>query len=252
MKQAIVVIVLMWAARGYTQSCLPDINFWGDFEGDAGNKKIVLSVFRLKEDSIVGNYRLADDDKKIFTVQGIISNCTYSLAAMDDDKPAGKFVFSFTTDKTKRQEQYTGTYTSTTHEQSKLTLQLRTMVGGTLSQRYFELFGTTNEVDSFAAKVKTAIAGNDVQWLSSNCVYPLFIYVGSHKPNMIKNKQEFFAAYKKFFTAAFKNKFAMMNCYNMLSNHIGAGMGRGEVWINNMPGSIAASYRYGISSVNIF
>lgn len=252
MKPPFLLIALIWVATGYTQNCLPDINFWGDFYGNIGDREIALSFFRVKDDSIIGNYRFTNNEKKIFAVQGVVSNCTYYLDAMDGNVPAGKFVFRFTTDKTKKKEQYTGAFTSAAQEQSKLSLQLRTMVGGTLSQRYFELFGTTNEVDSFAAKVKTATANNDIQWLASNCVYPLSIYAGSHKPNMIKNKQEFFAAYKKFFTDSFKKKFAMMNCYNMLSNHIGAGMGRGEVWINNMPGSIAASYHYGISSVNIF
>ena len=252
MKQPFLFIVLMWVATGYTQSCLPDVNFWGDFYGNLGDKEIALSFFRVNDDSIVGNYRFTNNEKKIFAVQGVVSNCTYFLDAIDENGSVGKFVFSFTTDKTKKHEQYTGAFTSTAQQKNKLSLQLRTMVGGTLSQRYFELFGTTDEVDSFAVKVKTAIANNDVHWLASNCVYPLSIYAGSHRPNMVKNKQEFFAAYKKFFTQPFKNKFSLMRCYNMLSNHVGAGMGSGEAWINNMPGSTKASYSYGISSFNIF
>lgn len=240
-------------ASVYAQQCMPDVNFWGDFDGKSGDKEIELSIFRISADSIAGNCRFTNNTKEVFRVQGSLSNCAYHLTAINqNEEPVGKFVFNFANDKIKKQETYNGVFTSADNTQHNLMLQLKTMVGGSLTQRYFELFGTTAEVDAFATKVKSAIAGNDVQWIASNCRYPLTIYAGSHQPKIIKNQQEFFIAYKKLFTPKFKSKFALMRCYNMFSNHVGAGMGKGEAWINNITGSTAENYAYGISSFNIF
>ena len=146
---------------------------------------------------------------------------------------------------------YKGSFTGADKKEAAVQLQMKSMVGGTLTQRYLELFGNTNEVDSFAAKVKRAVVNNDKQWLAAHCKYPLQIYAGSHKPVVIKNEKAFLDIYTTYFTQAYRTRFTTMHCYNMMCTHVGALMGMGEIVINNTTSATIENPAYCIGTINI-
>lgn len=246
------LIAVLICTTVHAQTCLPDVNFWGDFSGKIGEREIALSVYRVSGDVLSGNYRYTDDEKKLIAVTGSIKDCIYSLKVRGDKKETGRFEFRYTYDKTKKEDHWDGSFTDADKKERTVKLRLSSMVGGTLTQRYDQLFGTTQEVDSFATKIKTAVINNDKNWLAEHCRYPLNFHAGSSKAVDIKNKAAFLVNYNKYFTQAYRDKIKKANCYNMFSNHMGASMGNGAIWINHTLTSTADKYEYCISSINIF
>jgi len=249
----------MWFTACNAQGCLPDSGFWGDFSGRLGEGNTTLSFYRLAGNALSGNCRFNGNtlasvsEDNVFLIKGNLKDCNYYLDVINDNhETIGKFIFQYRHDKIKKTDNYVGTYSSADNKQSAVTLQLNSMVGGSLTQRYFELFGTTAEVDSFAARIKAAFIKNDKQWLAAHCRYPLNVFTGSHKPIVIKTEAAFIANYNKYFSQAYRDKFKKMNCYNMFSNHMGAMMGRGEVWMNQTLTSTADNYEYCITAFNVF
>lgn len=252
LKGNLLIATFVCAVVCNAQTCLPDVNFWGDFSGKLGDREIALSIYRISGDVLSGNYRYTDNEQKPITVKGSIKDCIYFLEVTGDKKEAGKFMFRYSFDKTKKEDHWDGRFTDADNKERTVTLRLSSMVGGTLTQRYDELFGTTQEVDSFAAKIRTAVINNDKNWLAEHCSYPLNFHAGSSKAVDIKNKAAFLANYNKYFTPAYRDKLKKANCYNMFSNHMGASMGNGAIWINHTLTSTADEYEYCISSINIF
>ncbi|MES2851257.1 MAG: hypothetical protein V4685_19570 [Bacteroidota bacterium] len=74
----------------------------------------------------------------------------------------------------------------------------------------------------------------------------------NHKTIIVKNEKAFIANYKKYFSRVYRDKFEKMACYNMFSNHAGAMMGRGEVWMSHTLISTADNYEYCITAFNVF
>jgi hypothetical protein len=237
----------------YGQTCLPAQDFWADFSGTAGGKEMQLSFFRQANGMLTGNCRYLANEKDVLTVAGSITGCSYHLKLMNrNQQAAGILQFDYLYDSVKKEDRYTGSFTGPGNNRQPLELALSSMVGGSVTQRYNELFGTTEEVDSFAAKIKTAFITNDKKWLAAHCCYPLHINLGSRRTVIAKTEQEFIAAYGKYISQAYRDRFKKIHSFNMFSNHLGACMGNGLIWINNTRASDAGKYEYCISSVTAF
>ncbi|MEO6454916.1 MAG: hypothetical protein ABIN97_12620 [Ginsengibacter sp.] len=235
------------------QNCLPDPSFWADYNGWLGDKEIQLSVYKSADGNLIGNYRFINDEKKVFVFTGSEKNCTYSLDVVDNKNEAvGKFMFQYSFNKVTKKDIYEGVYTDNGNKRSSLRLQLSTMVGGSPTQRYFELFGTTQEVEAFAEKIKASFIDNDKNWLAEKCQYPLIVYFEKGKKRIINSDKQFLDNYDKLFSKAFLEKFKKIKCYNMFSSHIGAAMNKGEVVINHTKNSTSDKYEYCISSITVF
>jgi hypothetical protein len=248
--RAFFVTVIFAACCGFAstaQDCKTDVGFWNDHSGRLGETEIQLSYFTGKDGVITGNYRFIKNEKLVYSLRGKQNGCNFSFTAYDNNNgQVGSFTFIKTADN------FNGNYTAADGTTSTVTLEVRSAVGGSVSQRYFELFGTTEEVDSFAMKIKTAFINNDKKWLAAHCRYPLNIYAGSPKAKLIKDQQSFINSYNKLFNKAWLDKFKKMKCYNMFSNHMGASMGRGEVWMNHSLVSTADKYEYCITGLELF
>jgi hypothetical protein len=197
--------------------------------------------------------RYRSNEKNIFTVTGNEKDCGFLLQVKDSlANEKGSLAFKFSADKIKKTEQYTGSFTDPNQKTVPVNLNLVSMVWGTPTQHYGELFGTTEEVETFAEKVRIAFIQNDKNWLAAHCKYPLAVYKGSSKPIMIKDKAAFLTGFPKYCTAAYRKKFTAIQSYNMMCNHIGVIMGKGEVKINHTSSSSSANYTYCISSIEVF
>lgn len=248
-----VASLLVCVITAQAQNCLPDPNFWADYSGKLGDNEILLTMYKSADGKLSGNYRFVKDEKKTFAFTGNEKDCIYNLEVKGiEDKVNGKFAFRYTLDKIRKTDNYDGVYTDTNNSQAPLKLQLNTMVGGSLTQRYFELFGTTGEVDAFAEKIKAAFAAGDKKWLAAKCQYPLAVYSERGKKKVIKDEKEFLDSYNKLFTKEYLDKIKKIRCYTMFSNHIGVLMGKGAVVINHTKTSTAANYEYCISSFTVF
>lgn len=245
-----VVILLLTVLCGSAQKCLPDKTFWADFKGTIDNREIRLSVYRSDDDKLYGNYRMISDETKLFTISGYEKDCVYYLDVVNASKEVtAKFKIKYSN--VEKKDVYKGSFTGSDNKEMAVQLQMESMVGGNLTTRYLELFGTTNEVDSFATNIKRAIMRNDKNWLAAHCKYPLQVYAGSHKPVIIKSEAAFLASYSKYFTPAYRARFSKMHCYNMMCTHIGALMGMGEIVINHTENSTEENYAYCIGSITI-
>ncbi len=248
--RAFFVIIVFATCCVYTstaQDCKKDVGFWNDHSGRLGEADIQLSYFTGEDGVITGNYRFTKNEKLVYSLRGKQNGCNFSFTAYDrNNEQAGSFTSIKTTDN------FNGEYTDATGNTSTVKLHVQSAVGGSATQRYFELFGTTEEVDSFALRIKTAFIQNDKKWLAAHCRYPLNIYAGSPKAKLIKDQQAFISSYNKLFSKAWLDKFKKMKCYNMFSNHMGASMGRGEVWMNHSLSSTADKYEYCITALELF
>lgn len=252
-KLLAVTLLLINGVTINAQKCMPGSQFWADFSGVLNGRTVELCIYRETDGNLVGNYRFSNDDKNVFFVTGSEKNCSYTLNEMSDgNNLKSSFTFQYVSDKATKKDAYTGTHTDAGGKKVPVKLALGSMVYGSAKSRYGELFGTTQEVDSFAAKIKNAFIQDDKNWLAAHCKYPLNIYKGTPQPTVIKNAADFLAKYNILFSKAYKEKFKKMKCYNMFCNHVGAIMGKGEVKINHTATSEKDKYEYCITGFEVF
>jgi hypothetical protein len=233
--------------RLLSQAQTSEIKFWTDYTGELGQKKVQLSVFTTTDGHTIGNFRYIGKPDSVYQLKGQQRDNDFLLQAAT---PAGAFAGTLQLQKTP--DNFNGVFTDENNQKTTVRLQLKTMVGGTATQRYLELFGTTETVEAFATAIKNAMLSQNLEWLAAQCRYPITINYAGKKKTIAKNKKEFVLQAKKQFVVGYRNRFKNINCYNMFSNHSGAMMGNGEIWMNQMPGSEKENYSYCITSFNIF
>lgn len=241
-----IIFSIVFCNYSEAQHCKTDSGFWNDYKGKLAGQEIQLSYFTNYNGTISGNYRFIKNENRVYTLQGNQQSCNFFVRVHDhQNQNAGSFTFI------KWPDSLSGHYKDAAGNTLAVHLLLHAMVGGSQAQRYGFLFGTTQQVDSFAAKIKTAFIANDKHWLAAHCWYPLKIYMENGKAVTVNNKQSFLAAYGKYFKQAYRDKFKKMKCYNMFSNHMGAAMGAGEVWMSHGPTAAADNYEYFITSITV-
>jgi len=245
----VLVVAVMLLVKAPAQKCVPDPGFWADFKIAVGQEEINLSIFRSTDGTITGNCRFIKDVKNVFAITGAEENCSYHLNMLNAKKELrGEFTFQYLVDKVKKTELYNGIYIDSSNKQVAVQPKLASMVGGSDTQRYLELSGTTAEVEAFAEKIKWAFINNDKKWLAANCRYPV-PYAGFKKT--LKTEKDFLDNYDKLFSKNYRDRFKKIKCYNMFSNHMGALMGAGEVRINNAANTAKEKNRYCISGFDL-
>jgi hypothetical protein len=240
------LLSMVFGHHSLSQVCTPQKGFWNDYTGELKGQKIQLSYFTDIEGRIIGQYRFIQQSKMVYQLKGKQKGCELLMAPDNNNESAGRFRF------VKSPDSLVGNFDDADGQSIPVMLRLQSSVGGTATQRYNELFGTTAEVETFAQQVRNAFVSNNTEWLAAHCRYPLIIYLPSRKKLVVNSKQQFITNFKKCFSQAYRDKFKNLNCYNMFSNHLGAMLGKGEIWLNHTKESNKERYAYCISTINVF
>ena len=130
---------------------------WTDYTGKLGKNDIQLSLYAFEDGRVFGNYRLYSDAKNIIQLKGKSDSCTIHAAAYNAiNEVQGSFTLHIFLDKAAKKDKTDGEYIAADNTRSDVRLFLSAMVAGTPEQRYDFLFGTTGEVEDFAATIKTS------------------------------------------------------------------------------------------------
>jgi hypothetical protein len=139
---------------------------WNTFEGKLGDKDFQLSVYLFANGTIKGNYVYRDSIFKI-SLNGTRKANALFLKEVNSPGELKGNLFTDTLDK------FEGIRTDSLKNLSqKFFLRLTSITWGDYNNRYSNVYGTTEEIENFMQKIKTAILTNDKDWIADHVHYP--------------------------------------------------------------------------------
>ncbi len=247
MKKFITLTFLLFTLSSLCQAFDFETHKWTDFEGTLGKGRIQLSLYRLDNGQLKGNYCYKKYESKI-QLTGQITGDEIVITEFLNGKPNGRFVGKVFTDKLDRFE---GTWTDKSNTKSiefKLTLQ--SICVSDFGHRYSDFYGTDDDVEKFMKYVKTSILNGDKEWIANHINYPLKTTVFKDKAISIKNKKQLIDNFDQIFHQEFKVKIKSLCVCNMFINYQGVMLGDGQIWINNRTNSTHDKFDYIITAIN--
>ncbi len=247
MKKFIILTFLLFTLSTLCHAFDFDTNKWTDFEGTLGKASIHLSLYRLDNGQLKGNYCYKKYESKI-QLTGQITGDKIVITEFLNGKPNGRFEGKVFTDNLDRFE---GTWTDSSNTKSiefKLTLQ--SICGSDFDHRYSDFYGIDDDVEKFMKRVKTSILSGDKEWIANHISYPLKTTVFKDKAITIKNKKQLIDNFDQIFHQEFKDKIKSFCVCNMFNNYQGVMLGNGEIWINNRPSSTDDKFDFNITAIN--
>lgn len=226
MKKIYLLFILIILSISFAQALEIEPNRWVDFTGKLGNSDIQLSIYRLSNGTLRGNYCYKKLEKKIPLV-GKINGDKIELTEGVNGKINGTITGKvFTNDK----DRFEGKWTNSDKTKSyNFKLTLSSIVSGSDSHRYSSL-ATDSEVENFMKYVKEAILKNDRQWVISHIKYPVNVTL-NHKRTAIKSQKQMSVNFNQIFHAEFKKKIKDACTCNMFVNYQGIMLGDGQIWV---------------------
>ena len=224
-----------------------DTNKWTDFEGILGKTNIQLSLYRLENGQLKGNYCYKKYESKI-QLTGEIKGNKIVITEFLNGQPNGKFEGKIFTDNLDRFE---GTWTDVSHTKTiefKLTLQ--SICGSDIEHRYADFYGTDEDVEKFMKQVKASILNGDKEWIANHINYPIKTTLFKNKTTTINNKKQLIDNFDQIFYQAFKDKIQSFCVCNMFNNYQGAMLGNGEIWIYNSTSSTKDKFDFILKTIN--
>lgn len=230
-----------------TQASPLEKNRWHDFEGTIGNKLAHISVFIEDDGKLTGimcysgkqsSYRLQgtmDENQIQFTIyqhQQSIARVVGTLTSTDADRIVGQW-----------KEVATGTVQA-------IQVAYLSSCGGDLSHRYTSIDFADSVAERFMQTAVEKIIAKDKKWVAQNTFYPLKTSYLGKKGVTIRNAQELLNNYDRIFYPAYLSKFTDVCFCGLFHNYRGLMVGRGELWIGQMPSSPGKKPRLVINAVN--
>lgn len=247
MNRFISIILFLFSLSTLCNAFDLDINKWTNFEGTIGKTSIQLSLFRLENDQILGNYCYKKYENKI-QLSGQINSDKLVLIEFINGKPNGRFEGKIFSDNAGRIE---GTWTDLSNTKTiefKLTLQ--SISGNNFEHRYADLYGTDEEVENFMKQVKTSILNGDKKWIANHISYPIKTNIYKNKAITITTKNQLIENFDLIFHQAYKDTIQSLCVCNMFSNYEGVMLGNGQIWIYNKPNSSKENSNFRIIAIN--
>ena len=218
-------------------------NAWNTFEGKLGNNQIQLSLYLFSDGTIKGNYVARNSVTKNY-VEGYSKANALFLHEKNSSAIFKGNLFTDTLDK------FEGSWTDSLKNQSlQFYFTLSAINWGDFEHRYSDIYGTTDEIEDFMQKVKTAILTDDKEWIVNHMHYPTRQVLNKGFTS-IDNKQQFLKYYSQIITTKFKNKIRYDYTTNLFNKDGEAMLGDGEIWIGNTPTSTENNYNFIILAIN--
>jgi len=198
---------------------------WTDFNGSIGNKRCQASLYLFKDSTVKGNYVYKSDSVKQ-RVSGYLHGNILLLTDSVNKKIAFKGMVSTPPDELQ------GTLTDSSTGQTKMFgLYSISSNSGDYGNRYADLGGTEDEVETFVRTAKRAILTGDKQWLATHIQHPVLRVLPKGYP-IVKNAALFIKYFDQIFTPKFKAKIKEDYTTNLFTKNGAVMLGDGEIWVS--------------------
>jgi len=232
---AVAAVAIMTSTASYGQNAEKQVTTESKitggyiFDGKLGGTDIRLLI-DISEDgnTVKGNYCYCKYDTKI-QLEGVMNGDQIELTEFLEGKPNGYFQGRIFTDNAPRFE---GTWANA-EKTKQLDVKTRSSIGGGGSytlDKFYDYYGTNEEIEGFMKKVKQSIANGNKEWLSAHINYPLKVKLNGQKDMTIKNKQQFIDNFDQIFYPAYKEKIKKLCVCYMDYNWRGIMLGNGHIW----------------------
>lgn len=222
-------------------------NRWHDFEGMIGKQLAHISVFVEDAGNVTGKmcysgkqstYRLQGTMEgnqiqiTIYQQNQSIAQVTGVLTSTDADRIEGEW-----------KELATGSVQA-------IKISYIASCGGDLTHRYTTIDFADSVAERFMQTAVEKILAKDKKWVAQNTFYPLNTSYMGKKGVTIRNAQELLNNYDRIFYPDYLLKFRDLCYCGLFHNYRGLMLGRGELWIGQVPSAPGKKPRLVINAVN--
>ncbi|MCA6482497.1 MAG: hypothetical protein IM540_05500 [Chitinophagaceae bacterium] len=221
-------------------------NRWHDFEGLVADKATHLSVYMEDNGKIVGSFCYAGK-KPEHTVQGLMEGERLQLSIMNGQKIVARFDARMTSSDADRME---GDWNNVeTNDVFIVKLTYIASCGGDAKHRYTSIDLPDTVAEAFMQTAVTKILAKDKQWVVNHTFYPLETSLLGKKGITIRNAAQLLSLYDKVFYPAYLSRLRSVCFCGLFHNYRGLMVGRGELWIGQLPAGVGKTPRLVINGV---
>lgn len=221
-------------------------NRWHDFEGQVADKLAHLSIYVEDNGKLVGSFCYAGK-KPEHTVRGVVEGDHLQLSVMNGQKIVARFDARMTSSDADRIE---GDWSSDeTKDVFIVKLTYISSCGGDASHRYTTIDLPDSVAEAFMQTAVTKILAKDKQWVVNHTFYPLETTLLGKKGITIRNATQLLSQYDKIFYPAYLSRLRSVCFCGLFHNYRGLMIGRGELWIGQVPAGVGKKPRLVINGV---
>jgi len=221
-------------------------NRWHDFEGLVADKVSHLSVYVEDNGKISGQFCYAGR-KPEHRIEGLMEGDRLQLTIVSGQKNVAQFHAKLTSSDADRLE---GEWTDLdTKDVFIVKLTYIASVGGDANHRYTAVDLPDSVAENFMQLAVAKILAKDKQWVSKNTFYPLETSLMGKKGVTIRNAAQLLAAYDKIFYPEYLVRLRSVCFCGLFHNYRGLMVGRGELWIGQVPAGAGKKPRLVINGV---
>jgi len=221
-------------------------NRWHDFEGLIADRQAHISIYVEQDGKISGKVCYAAKKPEL-TLQGKLEADQLDFSVFNREKPVAHFSGKITSSDADRME---GDWKELeTKDIFILKLTYIASCGGDASHRYTSVDVADSVAEAFMQTAVTRILAKDKQWVSQHTFFPLETSYLGKKGVTIRNAAQLLAAYDKVFYPEYLARLRSVCFCGLFHNYRGLMVGRGELWIGQVPSASGKKPRLVINGV---
>lgn len=247
MFRRIVLIVALFALSSSFATAAPlEKNRWHDFEGWVADKLVHISVYVEDNNQVTGQFCYAGK-KPLHRVAGVLEGDKIQLTVVSGKVTTAQFHARLTSSDADRME---GEWTDLeTKDVILVKLTYIASVGGDASHRYTSVDLPDSLAEAFMQLAVERILAKDKQWVSKNTFYPLETSLLGKKGITIRSATQLLTLYDKVFYPEYISRLRSVCYCGLFHNYRGLMVGRGELWIGQVPAGTGKKPRLVINGV---
>lgn len=205
-------------------------NWYVELKGTQGDTPLILDLTLTDGNRVVGKSCPSTHENEL-SYDGQLNNQDLSVNVLSEDNLVGQYTLTPLVN-SGYVSGYIGQYEDeVTGETQSVDLRYSKGSYGKLGNRYVDFPGTDTELEAFARNIIDAFLSEDKQWLSENIYLPFRFSIEEGHIVEIKSSDEFLQNYDSIATQTLLEKLPSFPTCNLWSNHSGAALGGGEIWI---------------------
>jgi len=222
-------------------------NRWHDFEGMIGKQLAHFSIFVEDGGKLTGTMCYAGNQSS-YLLRGTMQNNRLKFTLSRQKQTIAEVSGMLTSSDADRIEGDWKEVSTGAKHTFKITYLAS--VGGDLTHRYTAIDFPDSVAEQFMQTAVAKILAKDKQWVSQNTFYPLnTTYLGKQGVT-IRDAAELLANYDQIFHPAYLSSFTSLCFCGLFHNYRGLMLGRGELWIGQVPSAPGKKPRLVINAVN--
>ena len=222
-------------------------NRWHDFEGMLGNRLTHLSVFIEDDGKLSGKLCFAGQ-LPAWDLQGKLVDSQFQILAYENKVPVASITAAIVSGDA---DVLTGEWKNTkSGDKQALKLMYIASCGGDIAHRYTSIDFPDTVAEQFMQQSVNRIIQKDKKWVAANMLYPLNTSLLGKKGITIQNEQALLKYYDQIFYPDYVSRLQSVCFCGLFHNFRGLMLGRGELWIGQMPSVKGKKPRLLINAVN--